>query len=185
MDGVMKHCWLHATCGKLSDAYKLFEGLRSLKVGVDHMALHEGMFIHAGIMDQGIQNDLYTIMLWLSFTLNMENRGCLVIVNVGVYWMHVMTQRWYLDMLNMNMMRKIDLLWAYANSWYVATIEEVLNQVYQTKDSWLAIVLHKKGWGRIVIFFLSILYFVAHMHLKTNGKICSFLNYTWERFNTS
>ena len=112
-DGVMKQCWLHATCGRLLDAYKLVEGLRSLKVGVDHMALHDGMFIHAGIMDRGIQNDLYTIMLWLSFTLNMENRGCLVIVNVGVYWMHVMTQRWYREMLNINMMRKIDLVWTY------------------------------------------------------------------------
>ena len=50
---------LHATCGSLSDAYKLFDGLRSLKVGVDHMALHDGMFIHVGIMDQDIQNDLY------------------------------------------------------------------------------------------------------------------------------
>ena len=71
---------LHATCGRLSDAYKLFEGLRSLKVGVDHMVVHDDMFIHAGIMDRDIQNDLYTIMLWLSFTLNMENRGCLVII---------------------------------------------------------------------------------------------------------
>ena len=146
---------VQATCGRLLDAYKLFEGLRSLKVGVDHMVVHDGMFIHAGIMDRGIQNDLYTIMLWLSFTLNMENRGCLVIVNVVVYWMHVMTQRWYLDMLNMNMMRKIDLVWTYANSWYVSTIEEVFNQVYQKKDSWLAIVLHKTGWGRIIISFPS------------------------------
>ena len=37
--------------------------------------------------------------------------------------------------------------------------EEVLNQVYQTKDSWLAIVLHKTGLGRIVVSFPSILYF--------------------------
>ena len=79
-DGVMKQCWLHATCGRLSNVYKLVEGLRSLKVGVDHMVVHDSMFIHAGIMDRDIQNDLYTIMLWLSFTLNMENRGCLVII---------------------------------------------------------------------------------------------------------
>ena len=77
--------------------------------------------------------------------------------------------------VNMNMMRKIDLLRAYANSWYVSAIEEVLNQVYQTKDSWLAIVLHKTGWGRIVTSFPSILYFVADMLFKTNGRIC-FLN---------
>ena len=81
---------VHATCGRLLDAYKLFEGPRSLKVGVDRMVVHDGMFIHVGIMDLGIQNDPCTIMLWLSFTLNMENRGCLVIVNVEVYWMHVM-----------------------------------------------------------------------------------------------
>ena len=72
----------------------------------------------------------------------------------------------------MNMMRKIDLLRAYANSWYVSAIEEVLNQVYQTKDSWLAIVLHKTGLGRIVTSFPSILYFVADMLFKTNGRIC-------------
>ena len=54
---------MYATFGSLSDADKMLEGLRSLKVGVDHMALHEGMFIHVGIMDRGIQNDLYTIML--------------------------------------------------------------------------------------------------------------------------
>ena len=76
---------MYATCGGLSDACKLFDGLRSLKVGVDHMALHKGMFIHAEIMDRGIQNDLYTLMLCLSFTLNVENRGCLVIVNVVIY----------------------------------------------------------------------------------------------------
>ena len=80
---------MYATYGNLSNAYKLFDGLRSLKVGADHMALHEGMLIHAKIMDRGIQNDLYTIMLCLSFMLNVENRGCLVIVNVVVYWMHV------------------------------------------------------------------------------------------------
>ena len=71
---------MYATCWSLSDANKLFDGLRSLKVGADHMALHEDMLIHAEIMDWGIQNDLYTIMLCLSFTLNVENRGCLVIV---------------------------------------------------------------------------------------------------------
>ena len=46
--------------------------------------------------------------------------------------------------------------------------EEVLNQVYQTKDSWLAIVLHKMGLGRIVVSFLSIWYFGANMLFKTN-----------------
>ena len=115
------------------------------------MVVHEGMLICVEIMDGGIQNDLYTIMFCLSFMLIVENGGFLVIVNVVLYWMHVkllkdsMIQMWYLDMLNMNMMRKIDLLRAYANSWYVRATEEVLNQVYQTKDSWLSIVLHKKG----------------------------------------
>ena len=80
---------MYATCGSLLDAYKLFDGLRSLKVGADHMVVHEGMLIHAKIMDRGIQNYLYTIIHCLSFTLNVENRGCLVIVNVVVYWMHV------------------------------------------------------------------------------------------------
>ena len=80
--------YMYATCGSLSDAYKMFNGLRSLKVGADHMALHEGMLIHAEIMDRGIQNDLYTIMLCLSFTLNVENRGCLVIVNVVITYCH-------------------------------------------------------------------------------------------------
>ena len=42
---------MYATCGSLSYAYKLFDGLRSLKVGADHMALHEDMLIHAEIMD--------------------------------------------------------------------------------------------------------------------------------------
>ena len=70
--------YMYATCGSLSDAYKLFDGLRSLNVGADHMALHEGMLIHVEIMDRGIQNYLYTIMLCLSFMLNVENRGCLV-----------------------------------------------------------------------------------------------------------
>ena len=42
--------YMYATCGSLSDAYKLFDGLRSLKVGVDHRALHEGMLIHVEIM---------------------------------------------------------------------------------------------------------------------------------------
>ena len=50
--------------------------------------------------------------------------------------------------------------------------EEVLNQVYQTKDSWLAIVLHKTSWGRIVTSFPSILYFLPDMLFKTNGRIC-------------
>ena len=48
----------------------------------------------------------------------------------------------------------------------------MLNQVYQTKDSWLAIVLRKMGWGRIVTFFPSSLYFVVDMLFKTNGRIC-------------
>ena len=78
----------------------------------------------------------------------------------------------YLDMLNMNMMRKIDFFWDYANSLYVSAIVEVLNQVYQTKDSWLAIVLHKTSWGRIVTSFPSILYFLPDMLFKTNGRIC-------------
>ena len=77
----------HPICGPKDDS--LDHG-SSLKVGVDHIALHDGMFIHVGIMDRGIQNDLYTIMLSLSFMLNVENRGCLVIVNVGIYWMHAM-----------------------------------------------------------------------------------------------
>ena len=57
---------LQATCGRLSDAYKLFEGLRSLKVGVDHMVVHDGMFIHAGIMNRDIQNDLYNALIWVT-----------------------------------------------------------------------------------------------------------------------
>ena len=69
---------MHATCGSLPNACKLFDGLRSLKVGADHMALHEGMFIHVEIMDRGIQNYLYTIILCMIFMLNVENRGCLV-----------------------------------------------------------------------------------------------------------
>ena len=52
--------------------------------------------------------------------------------------------------------------------------EEVLNQIYQIKDSWLAIVLHKMGLVRIVASFPSILYFVGDMLFKTYGKICSF-----------
>ena len=48
---------------------------------------------------------------------------------------------------------------------------EVLNQVYQMKDSWLAIVLHNTGWGRIVTSFPSILYSIADKLLKTNGRI--------------
>ena len=63
---------MYATCGCVSNAYKLFDGLRSLKVSVDHMALHEGMLIHAETMDPGIQIDLYTKMLCLNFTLNVE-----------------------------------------------------------------------------------------------------------------
>ena len=45
---------MYATYGNLSNAYKLFDGLRSLKVGSDHMVVHEGMLIHAEIMDRGI-----------------------------------------------------------------------------------------------------------------------------------
>ena len=52
--------------------------------------------------------------------------------------------------------------------------EEVLSQVYQTKDSRLPIVLHKTGLGRIVASFASILYFVANMFFKANGRICFF-----------
>ena len=59
---------LQATCGRLSDAYKLFEGLRSLKVGVDHMVIHDNMFIHAGIMNRDIQNDLYNALIELHTT---------------------------------------------------------------------------------------------------------------------
>ena len=81
-----------------------------LESNVIHMALHEGMLIHVEIMDWGIQNDLYTIQ--------------------GLDDPNVVS-----GYVNMNMMRKIDLLRAYANSWYVSAIEEVLNQVYQTKDS--------------------------------------------------
>ena len=51
----------------------------------------------------------------------------------------------------------------------------MLGQVYQTKDSWLVIVLHKTSWGKIVTSFPSILYFVADMLFKTKGRIC-FLN---------
>ena len=58
-------------------------------MGADHVIVHEDMLIHVEIMNRGIQNDVHTIMLCLSFTLNVENRGCLVIVNVVVYWMHV------------------------------------------------------------------------------------------------
>ena len=50
----------------------------------------------------------------------------------------------------------------------------MLNQVYQRKDSWLAIVLHKTDLGWIVASFPSILYFVVDMLFKTNGRICSF-----------
>ena len=59
---------LHATCGRLSDAYKQFERLRSLKVGVDHMGIHDGMFIHVGIMNRDIQNDLYNALIELHTT---------------------------------------------------------------------------------------------------------------------
>ena len=41
--------------------------------------------------------------------------------------------------------------------------EEMLNQFHQTKDPWLAIVLHKMGLGRIVTSFPTILYFVVDM----------------------
>ena len=78
-------------------------------MGADHKALQEGMLMHAEIMDWGIQNDLYTIK--------------------GLDHPNVVSRY-----VNMNMMRKIDLLRAYAKSWYVLAIEEVLNQVYQTKD---------------------------------------------------
>ena len=60
--------------------------------------------------------------------------------------------------------------------WYVSSIEEVLNQVYQTKDSSLAIVLHKMGWGVIVTSYPPILYFVDDMLFKTNGGICFYNN---------
>ena len=48
----------------------------------------------------------------------------------------------------------------------------MFGQVYQTKDSWLVVVLHKTGWVRIVTPFQSILYFVADILFKTNGMIC-------------
>ena len=105
---------MYATCGSLSDAYKLF----------DHMALHEGMLIHVEIMDHDIQNDLYTIMLCSSFMLTVENRGCLV-----------------------------------------------------KSISWLVVVFHDTSWGRIVTSFPSILYFVADIIFKTNGRICFLKKY--------
>ena len=37
--------------------------MRSLKVGVDHMVIHDGMFIHVGIMNRDIQNDLYNALI--------------------------------------------------------------------------------------------------------------------------
>ena len=66
--------------------------------------------------------------------------------------------------------------WNALNAGYaeIGKFEEVLNQVYQTNASWLAIVLHKTGLGRIVISFLSILYFVVNMLIKTNGRISFF-----------
>ena len=42
--------YMYATCGSLSNAYKLFDGLRFLNVGADHKDLHEGMLVHAEIM---------------------------------------------------------------------------------------------------------------------------------------
>ena len=46
---------------------------------------------------------------------------------------------------------------------------------YDIKSSMLRyIILHKIGLVRIVSSFPSILYFVADMFFKTNGRICSF-----------
>mgnify|MGYP000721699647 FL=1 len=39
---------------------RLYTLISSLKVCANHMALQEGMLIHAEITDRGIQNDLYT-----------------------------------------------------------------------------------------------------------------------------
>ena len=132
---------LQATCGRLSDAYKLFEGLRSLKVGVDHMVVHDGMFIHAGIMNRDIQNEIYTILLWLSFTLNMENRGCFVIIcKCG-------------GILEARDDPKVVLWDVEYKHWtnYWRSVQSRLSE----KDSWLASVLQKTGWGRIIISFPS------------------------------
>ena len=51
----------------------------------------------------------------------------------------------------------------------------MFGHVYEMKDSWLVVVLHKTSWGRIVTSFPSILYFVVDMLFKTNGRI-HFLN---------
>ena len=63
--------WCHEallTCRQHVEGYKLFEGLRSLKVGVDHMVIHDFMFIHVGIMNRDIQNDLYNALIELHTT---------------------------------------------------------------------------------------------------------------------
>ena len=66
--------------------------------------------------------------------------------------------------------------WNALNAEYaeIGKFMEVLNQVYQTNASWLAIVLHKTCLGRIVISFPSILYFVVNMLIKTNVRISFF-----------
>ena len=47
-------------------------------------------------------------------------------------------------------------------------LDDALNMVYQMKDSWLVIVLHKTNLGRIAASFPSICI------LKTNGSIYVF-----------
>ena len=37
-------------------------------MGVDHMVIHDDMFIHAGIMNRDIQNDLYNALIELHTT---------------------------------------------------------------------------------------------------------------------
>ena len=37
-------------------------------MGVDHMVIHDGMFIHVGIMNRDIQNDLYNALIELHTT---------------------------------------------------------------------------------------------------------------------
>ena len=76
-----------ATCGILSDAYKLFDKLRSLKVGANHMALHEGMFIHAEIMSytkkkRTNHNRVFFLGISCTMTFNVMNYGIIYFIEM-------------------------------------------------------------------------------------------------------